>query len=149
MFKKVKKILGIEGVKMELNLPEQVKLSERLILGKLKFTSITDQLVKSVNVELIEKYSRGRKTSKLVDEYKLGAIQLSEPIEVKAHSIVEVEFELPFVIAKSEMDMIEESNFLFRGNGKSSKVFQESQIRIPCRGRGQGERNEIESSLEL
>ena len=42
MFGKVKKILGIEGVKLELIIPEKVNKETGIVTGVMKFTSLSD-----------------------------------------------------------------------------------------------------------
>ena len=79
MFGKVKKWLGIEGAKIELVLPREIFESAGNIVGKVRFRSMNEQKVLSINLKLIEKYSRGRQKSRLVDEYTIGEIDLTNP----------------------------------------------------------------------
>ena len=72
MLKRVKKWLGIEGVKVELILPEEVKKIDGIVSGRIRFTSMNPQTVTSVHLKLIEKYIRGRRKQKLTDEYLLA-----------------------------------------------------------------------------
>ncbi len=121
MFGKVKKWLGIEGVKLELILPEEVELSSNIVDGKIVLISMNDQAVTKLNVKLIEQYSRGRRKEKLTDEYTLGEESITQRIEVSAQAPVEIDFSLPFKINKSEMDEMEESNPLLGGAVKAAK----------------------------
>ena len=132
MFGKVKQWLGIEGVKVELHVPEKIEASDNAVNGTIRFYSMHDQTVKSVRVRLIEKYKRGRRVNKLVDEYTLGEIEMIQEIEVPAHDYVEVEFSLPFDRALSDMDTIESKNFLFKGAIKTAKLIRgvKSEYRI-------------------
>ena len=124
MLGKVKRWLGIEGVKVELHVPDSVKGADGLIEGTIRFYSMHDQMVKSVRVKLIEKYKRGRRGNKLVDEYTLGEISVERKIEVPAHQYIEVDFKLPFTPMPSEMDKLESSNFLMKGIVKSAKLMK-------------------------
>ena len=132
MFGKVKQWLGIEGVKVELHVPDKVEANDNTVDGTIRFYSMHEQTVKSVRVRLIEKYKRGRRVNKLVDEYTLGEIELLQEIEVPAHEYVEVDFSLPFNRALSEMDAIESKNFLFKGAIKTAKLIRgvKSEFRI-------------------
>lgn len=121
MFGKVKNWLGIEGVKMELVIPEEIYESAGSVTGKIRFYSKTDQTVNSIKVKLIERYSRGRKDNQLTDEYKLGEINLDETFTVSSDSPVEIDFTLKFTIVKSEMDEIGEKNILSGGLVKAAK----------------------------
>ena len=140
MFKRVKNWLGIEGVKLELIIPEKINEELGKVDGKLKFKSLNDQLVREVRIRLIETYSRGRKKKKLVDEYTLGEIQLNEEWEVKKNQIIEIDFELPFVHAKSEMDLLEEKNFVTGGIVKLAKKLRavKSTFRIDAEAKVKG-----------
>ena len=116
MFGKVKKILGIEGVKLELIVPDKVKRDTGIITGLVKLTSLSDNnLIESIQLKLVEKYSRGRGDSKLINEYTMGTLLKKENITISKNDILEIPFELEFVFVKSEMDKMGESNFIERG----------------------------------
>jgi len=121
MFGKVKKWLGIEGVKVELIIPEQIKGADGQLNGVLRFYSMNEQTVKSLKVSLIERYTRGRKEEKLVDEYHLGTISMNKKIEVPADQAIEIPFKLPFELSKSEMDDIGDKNIVYGGLVKVGK----------------------------
>ena len=121
MFGKVKNWLGIEGVKIELIIPEEIYESAGSVTGKLRFYTKTDQTVNSIKIKLIERYSRGRKDNKLTDEYELGEINLNESFKVTANEPLEIDFTLPFKIVKSEMDEMGEKNILSGGLVKAAK----------------------------
>jgi len=121
MFGKVKKWLGIEGVKVELIIPEQINASTGQLEGILRFYSMNSQTVKGIKVTLTERYTRGRKEEKLVDEYTLGSISLKKTIEVPAGESIEIPFQLPFEVSMSEMDEIGNKNFVFENLVKVGK----------------------------
>lgn len=121
MLKKVKKWLGIEGVKLELILPEEVDLSAGKLVGKIQFYSMHEQTVSHLKIRLLERYTRGRKNEKVTDEYELGEIDISKQIQIPAGEIVEVEFKLPFQLVKSEMDSLEDKNFVLGKLVKTAK----------------------------
>lgn len=135
MFGKIKKALGIEGVKMELKVPNTIakgKKGKNKVEGKLKFTSLSNQVVERMEVKMIERYARGRKESRLIDEYVVGSIQLADPVDIKPNQIIEVDFELEYELSKSEMDRIAESNIFNRGIVKMAKYLKKvtSEYRI-------------------
>ena len=121
MFGKVKKWLGIEGVKVELVLPEEVKLSDGMVQGKLRFYSMNAQTINRIKLIMIERYSRGRDENRLVDEYELGTITLTKTIEVPAGKPVELTFKLPFEVSASKMDEMANQNLVMGGLVKISK----------------------------
>ena len=114
MFGKVKRWLGIEGVKIEMILPDEVSGSSGIIEGKLRFESMHLQTVTKIKITLTEKYIRGMFKNKLTDQYKIGEIELDEKIEVPAHEVILLDFELPFTIVKSDMDELGDKNFVFK-----------------------------------
>ena len=140
MFGKVKRWLGIEGVKLELVVPEEVSEKKKLISGKIQFFSMNTQTVSSIDVKLVERYSRGRKSDKLTDEYVLGSIHLDQEIEVPAEEIIEIDFTLPFKFEKSEMDEIENRSFIMSGLVKTAKWFSnvKSEYRIEAEAKVRG-----------
>lgn len=124
MFGKVKRWLGIEGVKLELILPEALTSSAESIEGKIRFYSMHKQTVKKIKVTMVEKFSRGRRKGKLVDEYLLGSIELEEEIEIPEHEQIEIDFNLPITIPKSDMDLLEEKNILLKPLVKTAKFIK-------------------------
>lgn len=122
MFGKVKKILGIEGVKMELIIPQEASKDSGIITGFVKFTSLSDDnLIQSIEIQLIEKYTRGRGENKLINEYTMGQLVKKEDISISKNDVIEIPFELDFVFVKSEMDKMEENNFFTRALVKMAK----------------------------
>ena len=91
MFGTVKKWLGIEGVKLELDLPEVVFKQVEAVTGKIRFYSKNAQEVTSIRVALVEKYTRGRGEDKRIDDYQLGEIFLNETIQVPAEEMIEID----------------------------------------------------------
>ena len=110
MFGKVKRWLGIEGVKISLLVPEEIIGETGVIRGEVKLESMHAQTVTHIRLTLSEKYTRGRSKHKLTDLYKLGEIELDETVDVPAHEPVLIEFEIPFIMAKSEMDELADKN---------------------------------------
>ncbi len=131
MFRKVKNWLGIEGVKIELDIPEVVIGGKGYLPGKIRFLSKTNQRVETVKIKLIERYVRGRGDEKKIDEYKLGEMTLSKPFDVPGETSLEMDFKLPFELMKSEMDELANKNIFNRGmvkfagwlNSVNSKYF--------------------------
>ena len=121
MLKRVKKWLGIEGVKVELIIPEMVKIQDGVIEGCVRLSSMNDQSVTSLHFKLVEKYIRGRRKSKLTDEYLLAEKDIPVLIEVPANEPVDYQFDMPFNIITSEMDRLEAKNFLLKGLVKAAK----------------------------
>ncbi|MBV6652786.1 MAG: sporulation protein, partial [Mameliella sp.] len=92
MIGRVKKWLGIEGVKLELLLPEELEGKSSVLEGRVRLESLNPQVVRSIRIILIERYSRGRGAEKLVDEYELGRVELPNALEVLPGEIRELPF---------------------------------------------------------
>ncbi|WP_246144316.1 hypothetical protein [Neolewinella aurantiaca] len=116
MLGKMKQWLGIEGVKLELVLPEKFSVEQGTLEGKIRMYSKNAQTVSGLRLVLIEKYTRGREEEQLVDEYMLGELIIRDEIPVPAEGeIVEVPFSLPFEPMQSEVDVFGSKNFLYKG----------------------------------
>jgi len=115
MIGKVKSFLGIESVKIRLEIPNEIPLDGSAFPGKIIFTSKTRQTVKAISIKLIEKYTRGRRKKKLVNEYIAGIAEFNKPFVVEKDSEYAFEFTLRYNIAQSEMDRIGSGNFITKG----------------------------------
>jgi len=76
MLKKVKKWLGIEGVKLELILPEEVDLSADKLVGKIQFYSMHEQEMDSLedkNFVLGKLVKTAKWISGIQSEYRVEA----------------------------------------------------------------------------
>lgn len=121
MFGKVKKILGIESVKVEVQNLEKFHPQMPELKGELKFSTQNDAEIEFITMKVVEKYSRGRKESLLIDEYEIGNIILNEKFTIGKQEIIEIPFTVPVVHAQSEMDQMADQNFLLRGPIKLAK----------------------------
>lgn len=124
MLGRVKKWLGIEGVKLELELPDYAFQEVGALSGKIRFYSKNTQKVQLIRIAMVEKYQRGRGTEKLIDEYQLGEITLSDHFEVVENEVYTVKFTLPFSLVKSEMDELGDKNFVTGGLVKMAKMIR-------------------------
>ncbi len=114
MLGKLKKVLGIEGVKVELIINKPVDKKSQKIVGELKFTTKTTGKINKINIKLIEKYSRGRGKTKLIDEYTVAMLEMNDSFEITSEEIIEIPFSLDYEIALSEMDKMQKDNIFSR-----------------------------------
>ncbi|MBK8626426.1 MAG: sporulation protein [Saprospiraceae bacterium] len=122
MFGTVKKILGIEGVKLELVVADKISKDAGIVTGLVKLTSLSDNnQLESITLRMVEKYSRGRGDSKLINEYPMGELVKKEMITISKNDIIEIPFEMDFVYVRSEMDKMEDNNFFAKGLVKLAK----------------------------
>lgn len=140
MINRVKKWLGIEGVKLELILPEAVGEKEGAVEGIIRFQSLNTQTVTQIQLTFIERYNRGRGKEKLTDEYELGELEIMQTIEIPAEEIVEVPFRLPFSIVRSDMDEIGRKNFIYGGLVSAAKYISKvkSEFRVEAEAKVKG-----------
>lgn len=112
----MKQWLGIEGVKIELELPNRFSPDQKTIDGKIRLYSKNPQSVSAIRLVVREKYSRGRDEDQLVDEYELGELIIRDTVEVPAEGeIVEVPFSVPFEPMRSEIEEFGSRNVFFKG----------------------------------
>ncbi len=123
MFKKIKQLLGIEGVKMKVHLPEEVSQKVRKIEGRIEFSTMNTQRIAYIEVKLIERYTHGRgKNAKRTEEFLLGKILLDNGFMVYPEESVFIDFELPYEKMQSNMDTLEEKGGLVGGLAKLAKA---------------------------
>lgn len=138
MFGKIKKIFGIEGLKVDLLVDEPVKLKDKLISGKLVFESLSDDVVTQITFRLVEIYSRGRFKGKKIDRYILKEKSIPLVLNVRGGERTLYDFTLAFNDLKSEIDIIADSNFLYKSavglakvvKGVKSKYLLEAKISV-------------------
>ncbi len=123
MLGKVKNWLGIEGVKMEIETPERVKLKDGVLKGTILFQSMNKKKVTKTKLVLIEKYTRGRGKSKLINEYTLGELEIDDTFEIEANGMLRMDFKLLFNPKLSEMDELG-SNILLKGPVAIAKMIK-------------------------
>ena len=88
----------------------------------MKLTSLSDNnQLESITLRMVEKYSRGRGDSKLINEYPMGELVKKEMITISKNDIIEIPFEMDFVYVRSEMDKMEDNNFFAKGLVKLAK----------------------------
>jgi len=119
MLHNVKKWLGIEGVKVSLELNETYSRAKQLIQGKVRFETQHTQTVTGLRFVLTEEYTRGRRQHRKTDEYEMARMSVTVDIKVKPEEPEWFEFELPFEITLSEIDTTEANGGL---NGLLAKV---------------------------
>ena len=140
MLKKVKKWLGIDGVRINVEIPEDIFLHEKKVSGLLILESRQDSIVTEIRIRFIEKYSRGRKQNKLIDEYLLGTAVIDRSVYIQANKPLQLPFDLYFEPLKSEMDQWESKNFILKGIVRTAKLLRRvnSQFRLEIEADVQG-----------
>lgn len=122
MFKKIKQFLGIEGVKMQVIIADEISSGTEVITGDVEFSTMNTQRISSITVKLIERYTQGRRGEKRTEEFVLGEIVIDEGFMIYPEEDVAVEFELPFSKMQSNMDARAARGGLVGGLAKIAKA---------------------------
>jgi len=115
MIGKVKKWFGIEGLKIAVELEDKYSRYDQKVRGLIILQAKEEEVVESIRIKLIEKYSRGRGKNRLIDEYTMADELFTKTYQVEANSDFEIPFEISYQEMVSNMDEIERKNFLFKG----------------------------------
>lgn len=140
MLKKVKNWFGIEGVKMDILLPDDIRSVDGLFSGILVFNALTTQEVLYVKVKMVERYGRGRGSERLVNEYVLGELVIDKSIIIEANIETKLSFAFSFKYVTAPIDDFAKKNILFKGMAnvakKMSKVNSEFRIEAEAKVKG-------------
>ena len=140
MLTKVKNWFGIEGVKMDILLPDDIRSVDGLFSGILVFNALTTQEVLNVNVKMVERYGRGRGSERLVNEYVLGELFIDKSIIIEANIETKLSFAFSFKYVTAPIDDFAKKNILFKGMvnvaKKMSKVNSEFRIEAEAKVKG-------------
>ena len=120
MFSRIKHFFGIESVKIKLLIPEN-QPTPGVIVGKVAFTSMTQQKVDGLTITLQEHYTKGRKKKKEKQTFELGTITLDRSFVVPANQTIKIAFKLHYTKMNSEMDNLADANILMKGVSTAAK----------------------------
>ncbi len=140
MIGKMKKWLGIEGVKLEIQVSDDVSASGGTVRGMLRLQSMNTQTVTQIKLLLIETYSRGRGESRITDEYLMGSLVLDDIFDVPPETLVERPFILHFAELKSDVDSFGDKNLLYNGLARLARLTRavKSEYRLEAEARVRG-----------
>jgi len=108
LLSKIKNKLGIGGVKVELQVPAQVSKEVRDVNGKIIMTTKSEQEILEIEVKFMEEFTTGRGDNKKSKLFELGIVKLSEKYIIKPGDSIQVDFNLPFTLMKSNVDSLKE-----------------------------------------
>ncbi len=123
MFEKVKNWLGIEGAKISI-IEVDVDKSQQLISGRVALSTASAQHVNSMIVTVKEKYTRGRRKSKLSDIYTIGRSEIPLNLEITAEELKEFNFEIAYQLKLSSMDNFGEKSIVSKALAKTAKALK-------------------------
>lgn len=125
MLNKFKNWLGIEGLKVELLIPEETTIQSGFVDGRLIFTSKQSQTVHHITIQIFERYTRGRGKDQKVDEFEIGTITYEEAIQIRSFEETFLDFALPFQLEYSNIDDFESKNLITKGLAKAAKAIHQ------------------------
>lgn len=105
-FQKIKNKLGIGGIKVSIDMPEEISKEAGVAKGKFTLTTKSDQAVKTIKVNLVEKYTTGRGEDKITKEFIVGSQKFDESFAIKPSEHRVFEFDFTFEISKSSQDIL-------------------------------------------
>lgn len=117
-FAKVKQFMGIGTLEVKLQAPGHFQATDSTIEGTLHIVAKSDQSVLKIDIELTEEFQSGRDEDKREKSFKLGALHLNKPFEMKAGETKDVPFSLPFHLVKSSNAQLKEKGGLMGSIGK-------------------------------
>ncbi|MFT5822260.1 MAG: hypothetical protein ACI8ZM_003516 [Crocinitomix sp.] len=120
-FQKIKSKLGIGGVKIQIDMPGQISITEGIVNGKFTLTTKSDQEIKSMEVKLIERYTTGRGDDAKTKEFTLGSQKYDAQSVIKAGEQQVHAYNFPFELLKSSNDELAEKGGALGGIGKLGK----------------------------
>lgn len=138
MLGKVKLFFGIEGLKVDLEIPDSFTPGDASIKGHLRLYSKSYQRLKRLEVKLIETYQRGRSQDKRVNDYILGKIEMNESLDIPAGGEKIIDFNIPFQVQYSSIEKLGQKSILHKqvsrlarwANNASSEYFIEVSTQV-------------------
>ncbi len=127
IFDKIKDVLGIEGLRVEILTEDQISKGKDAIEGQLLFHTKSDKVIKTITLSLIEKYKRGRRDEQMIDEYMLSTLTLDVNVKVTEDEPAKLDFSLPLNLLQSDMDRIANKNFIAKNLVKVAKKLKQVQ----------------------
>lgn len=133
-------MLGIDGLKVEIITSDGYDSDHSYIEGELILLSKYELVIDSIEIRVIEKYSRGRFRTKKTDEYNIGSIKTGFSMNMTTNKLITVPFKIPVDYLLSSMDKFGSKNFIFKGIARGAKLLKgvSSQYRIEVEVKIQG-----------
>ena len=123
MFDKVKNWLGIEGAKISI-MDLEVDKSRQILSGTVEIYTASNQHINSMIITVKEKYTRGRRKSKLSDVYTIGRTEIHLDSEITADEPIVKSFDVSYQMKLSSMDSFGQKNLLNKVLSKSAKAIK-------------------------
>ncbi len=117
---KIKQFFGVGTVSVKLSTPSTFSSKESVLKGSVTITAKSDQDIVSVEIELQEKWSKGKGDEVTEKTFTLGSLKMNEAFSMKKEEVKTINFEVPYDIVKSDNDRLKEKGGVLGGLGKMS-----------------------------
>ncbi len=136
MLDRIKKAIGIEGARLDIQNISEFPSEDNNILFQLRISSYRKTRLDDISVKLIEVYQRGKKRDLRVDEYVLGTWEYGDPLPLDKGEEYAIDVKLPYKLKYSEIDQYANRNLVFSGFMKLAKwvkgVKSEFYLEVRC-----------------
>ncbi|MBX7242003.1 MAG: sporulation protein [Bacteroidia bacterium] len=131
---KIKQFFGVGTVSVKLSVPASFSSKESVMKGSVTITGKSDQQIESVEVELQEKWTKGKGDDVTEKTFTLGSIKLNEGFAIKKDEVKTINFEVPYDIVKSDNDRLKEKGGVLGGLGKVGSFLdnERSEFSVIC-----------------
>jgi len=124
MIGRVKKILGIDSLKLEIITKDRYDNRASCIEAELVVLGKCDGNIREIEVSVIEKYSRGRFGGKQTDQYVIGFMRTGQNLPFRNGKVLTIPVNIPVKYLQSPMDKFGQKNFIARGLSSGAKLLR-------------------------
>ncbi len=151
MLGRLKKMLGIDGLRIEMITSESYDIEKGQIDGELSLVAKYDVEIEYIEIRVIEIYARGRFGEKKTDEYQIGSVKTGFGINLPANKILPVPFKVPVDYLFSSVDKFGMLNIVTKGLAKGAKLLRgvRSKYRIDAEVKMEGSNIKVFDSKSL
>lgn len=128
LFKKVTDFFGINGVKIELDVPPEISKKATTAEGSITLSAKSQQIVTSIRILLIEKRTSGKGRNKKEQRFELGKILLNEHITLTPDDNKTIPFTLDFVLLKTKNEALKAQGGIFEVIGTINEALKKEDI---------------------
>ncbi len=126
MLGKVKLYFGIEGLKLDLDIPDSFSKEDKYLTGVLTLHSKSPQQLKRLVVTLKEVYHRGRGKDQRTNEYEWGKIEFTDILSIPANGKKIIDFRLPIKHQYSKVDEFGNRSAIFKKISSLAKMINKT-----------------------
>ena len=123
MFSKLKKFMGVVGINVELEIPDELPLDATMLEGVVRVTAKQTQHITKVKVTMKQVHQEGSGADRTSKEYQIGEIMITDdPFDINEGEVKEFSFRLFFMRRKTADQRRSEQGGLMGAMGKLGKM---------------------------